>query len=447
MSAPAPTRIQPFYEVPGDLRDTILLQREDAELRQGEKVIKGSLSLIQQWMPFVVFVEFSTNTSDEIEFGNAHVKSKSLDADIRVVTQMSDGVRGYCSGNVEVGSDHKLDRVTFHLPNYPDLEGKTVYDDESVHDEISTSIRWSEIILENDGWRIALQPHPNAFTLRQNARFNRTIALNGVGEIRRLTGESFKKKDVRPIIEGLRVFLSFAVADWLPPLLVVGSNSVAKQSWRMWGSYDIGPQSHSRGWLDDRHGYHLTDAYPGFCKLWQKEDWRIPFTQAVTWLIEASRQTGNVDGAIAFGQIPLEMLTWLVFVEDRSILDAGEFDKLSAANKLQLLFSQCGIALDVPRVLEALTKVATSGEMSGPRIATEVRNTVIHPQKKNRAKLPEWESKYGVKADDLRWETQQLFKWYITLVLLSLIDYRGEYANRLTAHKYGSVEPVPWASS
>jgi hypothetical protein len=49
---------------------------------------------------------------------------------------------------------------------------------------------------------------------------------------------------------------------------------------------------------------------------WSHENWQEPLELAVTWLIEASRQSGKTEGAIAFGQIPPEMLAWLVFVDD-----------------------------------------------------------------------------------------------------------------------------------
>ena len=124
-----------------------------------------------------------------------------------------------------------------------------------------------------------------------------------------------------------------------------------------------------------------------------------PVTQAVTWLIEASRTSGSTEGAIAFSQIPLEMLASTIFVDEDSILDEDDFDKLTAWNKLQLLLHECGIPSEVPSVLGTLLKVAKDdgkpkGEKkadlkprSGPKIATEIRNTIIHPSKKNREKL------------------------------------------------------------
>jgi len=141
------------------------------------------------------------------------------------------------------------------------------------------------------------------------------------------------------------------------------------------------------------------------------------------------------------------MLAWLVFVDDRTIVDADEFDRLSAASKLQMLLAHCGIPFEVPVGLPALATLASKTKhTTGPQLVTKVRNTIIHPNEKNRKSLAEWETAYSVKVSDIRWETQQLFKWYITLVLLSLIGYSGKYANRLTPRKMGDVELVPWAT-
>jgi len=43
-----------------------------------------------------------------------------------------------------------------------------------------------------------------------------------------------------------------------------------------------------------------------------------------------------------------------------------------------------------------------------------------------------------------RIDLQELVMWYAELALLRLIDYRGEYANRLGAKMTGVAEDVPW---
>lgn len=446
-----PDRIKPFYETPEPGKEICLIQEDDATLKQNGTEINGTVQITLEWSPMGLYWDFEGADFEGFDFGEVELESKSFKAKGGLFKRGKNQVAGYIQGKVELGSDHKLDRVTFHLPNYPDFIGEDDFHDGITDGAKTASIRWNEVVLKFDEWRIRLQPYRDIFALRQKGREVQKVVLSGVGEIRKRNGSQFKKKKVKPILEALRIFLSFAFAEWSPPLLVVGSNDVAEKSCQFWGNYDVSPSPYLRGWLDEHHGHHLTDAFPGFMARWSYENWQEPLELAVTWLIEASRQSGGTEGAIAFGQIPLEMLAWLVFVDDRNVVDADEFDKLSAASKLQMLLAHCGIPFEIPSGLSTLGKVATeqqkksSKEVTGPQLATRVRNTIIHPNEKNRRILAEWDTAISVKICDIRWETQQLFKWYITLVLLNLIGYSGEYANRLTPHTLGNVEFVPWA--
>jgi len=448
----APDRIKPFYETTEPGKELQLLKEDDATLKQNGTEVKGTVQFTHEWSPMGLYWEFTGADFAAFGFGEVELEWKKVKAKGRLFSKGQHRVAGYIEGQVEVGSDHKLDRVTFHLPNYPDFIGKNDFHDEITDGTTKTTIRWNEVVLEVDDWRIRLQPYRDIFSLRQKGREAQKVVLSGVGELRKADGSQFKKKKVTPILEALRIFLSFAFAEWSPPLLVVGSNNVAEKSCEFWGNYDVSHRAYLRGWLDEHHGQHLADAFPGFMARWSHENWQEPLELAVTWLIEASRQSGGTEGAIAFGQIPLEILAWLVFVDDRTIVDDNEFDKLSAASKLQMLLAHCGIPFEIPPGLSTLAKIAheqqkkSGKDVTGPQLVTKVRNTIIHPNEKNRKILAEWEDAYSVKIGEIRWETQQLFKWYITLVLLSLIGYSGKYANRLTSRKMGDVELVPWAT-
>jgi hypothetical protein len=440
----APDRIKPFYETSEPGKEIVLLEEDNVNLKQADTEVKGKVKITQVWSPMGLFWELIGSDFEALAFGEVELEWKKEQVKGRLISKGQHRVAGYIDGQVEIGSDHKLDRMTFHLPNYPDFIGKNDFLEEITDGSYKTRIRWNEVVLEFDDWRIRLQPYRDIFALRQKGRELQKVVLSGVGEIRKADGSQFQKDKVKPILEALDIFLSFAFAEWSPPLLVVGSNDVAEKSCQFWGNDDVSPSDYLRGWLDEHNGQHLADAFPGFMARWSHENWREPLRLAVTWLIEASRQSGGTEGAIAFGQIPLEMLAWLIFVDDRTIVNKSEFEKLSAASKLQMLLAHCGIPFEVPVDLPALTTLASrTDHKTGPQLVTKVRNTIIHPNKDNRNILERWETDFV----DIRWETQQLFKWYITLVLLSLIGYSGKYAHRLTTCKMGGVELVPWARS
>ena len=136
----------------------------------------------------------------------------------------------------------------------------------------------------------------------------------------------------------------------------------------------------------------------------------------------------------------------MVFVDVEEIINENEFDRLSAASKLQLLLSHCKIDFKVPDTLKALKEIAdNSSQNTGPKIITKIRNTIIHPNKKNRELLESWANRYSVSAEALYAESLDLFEYYLTLIILSLIGYNGSFRNQLDRSLNGIFGcQVPW---
>lgn len=441
---PTPTRIIPFYET----SKVSPLKDEHAILKLDGVETNGKIRLIQTWSPMSVWWEFTPDATtvfkhSEVEFTSPSIKGKG-----RIQSFNQTSAVGYLVGQAEIGTDYKIDRATFHLANYPDLNCHPPIEEVITNNGTATTIVWSEVKLEAEGWTIRLQPYRNYAQLRRQTIEDNTPLLSGVGEIRKSDGSEFKKKELLPLLDALRFFLSFAFARWTAPLLVVGANTVSSNASQYWASYEISEWTYLLGWLDERHGSYLSKSFPGFMKVWADEDIQESLKIAITWLVEATRQSGGLDGAIAFSQIPLEMLAWLVLVQKDGILDFDEFEGLSAAAKMQLLFSTCKIPLDVPAELPSLIKLrdklAAKKKWTATQLIVKLRNAIIHPHKKNRESLREWETD-DIKLVDIRWESFRLFKWYLTLVLLHITGYNGKYANHLTHRTIGQVEDVPWA--
>lgn len=142
------------------------------------------------------------------------------------------------------------------------------------------------------------------------------------------------------------------------------------------------------------------------------------------------------------------MLSWLVFVDDSKILEEGEFGKLNAANQIQLLLAHCGIPSEIPSQLKSLSKLSNHLKpTTGPKLITQIRNAIIHPNESNRLAMCKWRKQFGIELDKLYWETNQLLKWYITLILLNRMGYSGKYVNRLIPFPIARYDDVPWNNS
>ena len=167
--------------------------------------------------------------------------------------------------------------------------------------------------------------------------------------------------------------------------MIVGSNEVAEKSWHYFSNTEVSSAIGLRGWLASSRTDELSPAFDGFLTLIGKDEWREVLQLSIVWLIEASRNAGGIDGSIALSQIPLEMISWMYFVDGDSIIDGGEFEKLGAPSKLQLLLSKCEIPSVVPEPLCSLVRLAKSkGLDTGPKVVVRIRNSIIHPHRKNR---------------------------------------------------------------
>lgn len=460
-----PIRIRPFFETPIPDGEIVLIEEPGKLIptNKDESVrADGIVKVIQRWSPMRVQFEFngelycSEDSEDDEQdknwsyFGDeVDIQATSFSATGLVEAPSDDGLAGIIDADeVIAGTDHKLDRVTFHIPNYPDPAGGRFVQDRGEGDSGGT-YDWSEIRLEASGWRIKLQPIRQIREANWAAEDAYGTVLNGVGEIRRIELQQFSPKEATSILEALHYFLSFAFLEWTPPLLVVGSNSVKEKSWQYFRNHTVRRDRYVglKGFVPVGGGDSLSHAFQGFLSKWQNSSWQEPLQAAIRWLIESSIQSDrDENGGIAFSQIPLEMLAWMVFVDETEIVNENEFDKLSASSKMQLLLAHCQIGFEVPKGLKTLSKIAQNTKhTTGPQLLTKVRNTIIHPSKKNRAVLSEWESKFGTTPDSIRREAQQLFEHYITLVLLFLIGYEGKFRDRTNSMMFGD-KTVPWVS-
>ena len=72
---------------------------------------------------------------------------------------------------------------------------------------------------------------------------------------------------------------------------------------------------------------------------------------------------------------------------------------------------------------------------TGPHALTAVRNDLVHP-----------EEKLGDLPHEIYHEAWNLGQWYIEMMLLNKLSYKGEYANRLLTWRDGdqAIQFVPW---
>ncbi len=168
---------------------------------------------------------------------------------------------------------------------------------------------------------------------------------------------------------------------------------------------------------------------------WNSEVWRRPTQTAIYWYLSSNSGRRGVDGGIVLTQTALELLSWTYTVEDRGLITKDGFKRLTASDRLRLLFASLDIPSVIPASLAKLTALQKGWNwrdaMDG---LTEVRNSIVHPEHKQ----------YG-KYEKAFYEAWNLGLWYLEMVLLRLFDHHGDYGNRLVSRGLGAVVEVPWA--
>ncbi|HVV51182.1 MAG TPA: hypothetical protein VHO06_16050, partial [Polyangia bacterium] len=175
-----------------------------------------------------------------------------------------------------------------------------------------------------------------------------------------------------------------------------------------------------------------------FMHRWMDPRWRPELQSAITWLVEAMRRP-FADIAIALAQNALELLGWVILVEERRLLSRSQYKKRdqTAEKNLRQLLGWAGIPPAIPDELTNLIPYAASaGWQTGPEAVAAFRNMLVHPRDRTRQIF---EMPLLAKV-----ELKNLAFWYVELLLLRFIGYRSDYVNRHRAEWVGQVEPVPW---
>ena len=145
----------------------------------------------------------------------------------------------------------------------------------------------------------------------------------------------------------------------------------------------------------------------------------------------------TADLTLVLGQTILELVSWVLLVEELGTRSSVGFNGVRASDRLRELLDWIGIGYQVPASLPALKAEAPQRDWKdGPHAIAEMRNSLVHPNRRQ-----------GLTSTPVhaRIELQELVMWYVELALLRLIDYQGGYMNRLGKKVRGVVDDVPWA--
>jgi hypothetical protein len=348
------------------------------------------------------------------------------------VTGVAADLTGVLTAPSLSGTDRPIRHLFFHLLNFADVIGLPVYFPPG------GGCTASRVQLDARGWRIVLDPVPGLQEVKLALKATSGYAITHIGRVERVDAAPFTIAEARSLLDALYYFFSFCMGKWSAPALLVEFDTSGNLFHEDWFFRTTTSWRYTQSWFSNHQRDTLQSLFGGFMTRWLQPIWNDALRRSIWWYISANLQGGGIDGGIILSQVALELLAWMIFVEDGHVISKMGFEDLPAADKLRLLLDRMRVPLDVPTRLANLASFEPPKKVPyAPYKFVEIRNALVHP--KNRSAIE--------KADGAIQDAWMLGLWYTELALLFVCGYSGQYVNRNVATYTNEVEQVPWHSA
>jgi hypothetical protein len=323
----------------------------------------------------------------------------------------------------------------FFIPNFKYIIGKPIR-----YERQDFVFRGpNRLFLSAKGWNITLDSLSNIKQLEDDLINSSGFAITHYGILEKNDGSLFDYQESKQIIDALKWYLSFVRGSFISPCGLIGFNADHNEIWKGWKSSRMFPYQNNWSWVSEFPTKTFEEPFKGFADLYFDPEWSDSLQHILSTYLQANHIAINVEGAIILLQSALELLSYEILVEKNRVLSQQGFGKLPSGESIRLLFGWLKIPLDISEHLGVLHKTAKEQNWLAPDAIIQIRNSIVHPTKKNRTKL----NNYSQEAYDVL----DLCKWSLELCILKLCNYNGVYKNRLKKIQHdGDVDSVPWDS-
>lgn len=330
---------------------------------------------------------------------------------------------------IEFGNCKLLfDYARFEIANLRDIEGIPV----KSHD---TGYK-NRLILIDDDSKIIIDKYPDYIFLKQKLTESNGFQLLYTGRLELKNRKKISYEQIQEKLEALSIFLTFVNGSTISPLFRYGfiGNSVA---WKSSTPYINDSYSYVYSWVTNQENNGLPNLWKNFNMLWQNQNDQECIKIIINWYTIANQNKALIEGSIVLIQNALELLFHWLIAEKYNYMTSTDADNISATSKIGFLLSHYNISPEIPEEFRGLTKYSKQNNITnGPEAFTRIRNCIVHPSRKKRKTLKELENNSKV-------ESLHLGLWYVELILLKHLNFKGEYLNRCKQLKlYNPYEKI-----
>lgn len=335
-------------------------------------------------------------------------------------------VDGYVSSGIIKSKNRYVDYIDFHIVNFDKKQGTLIkYMDKLFAGRIEFEISGYEIIID--------KRYDYKKELYEELRFKNGSIITHIGRIKRKDNKVFKSTYIFKLLDEISDTLSFLAGRYIGICMVIGYKD-NQNTFRLWKESLTTPFKYVPTWSDTIANHHNIEKYMNLmCRKLHDSYYGPALKHVVDWYIE-SIDNISIENNVVSLQIALETLSYVVVVEKNKILTDVEFEKNAASDNIRILLDACSIYYGKEE-LNLFNEYIYNKFNDGVDIFTYFRNKVVHPTRKTK--------RANLTVEDM-WNILQIGTRYVELVVLYIINYKGEYSNRLNDRCYGEVEVVPW---
>ena len=415
--------------------ENICMNEGTYTIRWKDKVFKSDGCLIFKWLPRLT-VKFRGKLGND--FNYSWIEPFEADLIIEITSENpkinfkggiykireNEEFNIICSlaSPIEVGRKGiDVEYVRFEIANLRSFYGSIVTTRNSGHR--------NRLVFENKESKITIDKYVNFLELRHNLNETGGYQLLYAGKLELISEKKISFEKSSEILEAFSYFLLFINGRRCFPLFRTGINN-SSEVWSSYSSFSNDQYQHVYSWASDSENNGLEDIWKDFSELWSNLDDRESIKTILHWYTEANSNSGYIEGSIVLIQNALELLFHWLISEKMKYINLSEADNLSASAKIGFLLSFFNINPSLPVEFDSLPKFAKQNNIiNGPESFTRIRNCIVHPNHKKRKALTEIESRAKVEA-------LHLGIWYVEIILLKHLNFKGNYINRCKSLKY-----------
>ena len=276
-----------------------------------------------------------------------------------------------------------------------------------------------------EGLEIEVAPAPGLSSLTDQLRRQSGYCVTHQGTVTTKGNLVLTKDRAELLLACFEKFVSFVCGSSVSTTNVRGFDLDGSECWLRWGSRLASPWIRRRSWANHTSTTAFDDLFDKFQSMYRAN--RLFWDRVLGWYIASNESTG-ADVSIILNQVILEALT-LDGVSERG---DGEY----VGDWIKRALDLYSIDSSVPQTTQELATFAAGlNWLHGPQALVGIRDSLVHSKMKHR--LPSVEA-YA--------QSRHLGLKYIELAILKLLDYRGDYIDRIKSFDNSAhLDRVPWA--